>query len=108
LIETVHHKKNEVDITQHFVDFSKGQQEQWIASQMMHDMFIRECWARVEELGYLAFPQNTNSCFRFNKPCRFREACLMGSAKEIEMWLENYTMYSHWDFMDPSAEESET
>jgi len=106
VIETVHHLKGGSTIHQHYVEYSTGQQEQWVASQMMHEQFIRTAWARVEELGYLAFPQNTNSCFRFNKPCRWTMPCQMGSAFEIEKWLENNTIHSHWDFMNPDKEEA--
>jgi len=106
LIETVYNTKSKPQIFQHYVNFSKGQQEQWIASQMMHEQFIRTSWARVEELGYLAFPQNTGARTMY-APCPFLEACRMGSGREIEAWLESYTIYSHWDFTDPDKEESD-
>jgi hypothetical protein len=106
LIETVYNTKTKgPEITQHYVDFSSGQMEQWLVSQMMHEQFIRTAWSRIEELGYLAFPQNTDSCTSMGL-CPFRDACLMGSGREIDSWLENFTIYSHWDFMNPDEEES--
>jgi hypothetical protein len=105
LIETVYNTKTRgPEIHQHFVDFSNGQMEQWLASQMMHEQYIRSSWARVEELGYLAFPQNTAACTSMGL-CRFRDACLMGSGREIDSWLESSTIHSHWDFMSPEDEE---
>jgi hypothetical protein len=105
LIETVYNTKTKgPQIMQHFVDFSTGQMEQWIVSQMMHEQFIRTAWARIEELGYLAFPQNTGACTSMGL-CRFRDACLMGSGREIDSWLESFTIESHWDFMQPDKEE---
>jgi predicted RNA-binding Zn-ribbon protein involved in translation (DUF1610 family) len=105
LIETVYNTKTKgPQIMQHYVDFSTGQMEQWIASQMMHEQFIRTAWARVQELGYLAFPQNTAACTSMGL-CRFRDACLMGSGREIDSWLESFTIESHWDYMAPDKEE---
>ncbi len=107
LIETVFNTKTKgPEISQHYVDFSQGQMEQWIASQMMHEQFIRTAWARVEELGYLAFPQNTDACTAMGV-CGFLEACRMGSGREIDSWLDTYTIYSHWDFTDPDGEASD-
>jgi hypothetical protein len=107
VIETVYNTKTKGPIiTQNYVEFSSGQMEQWIASQMMHEQFIRTSWARVEELGYLAFPQNTAACTAMGL-CPYRDACLMGSGREIDRWLETSTIYSHWDFMNPDKEEGE-
>ncbi len=107
MIETVYNTKTQgPTITQHYVNFSKGQQEQWIASMMMERQMIQTMWSRVEELGYLAFPQRTNHCMQYG-PCGFLDACRSGSGFEIEEWLKNYTIESHWDFTDPDAEESD-
>jgi hypothetical protein len=107
LIETVYNTKTKgPEVFQHYVDFSNGQMDQWVASQMMYEQFIRTAWSRVKELGYLAFPQNTNACTAMGL-CPYRDACLMGSGREIDNWLDNYTIYSHWDFMDPDKEEAE-
>lgn len=108
LIETVYNTKNEgPEIFQHYVQFSRGQQQSWLASVMIENQLIRSMWARVDELGYLAFPQRTNACGDFGG-CGYREACLASSGWEIEQWMENYTMYSHWDFANPDGEESKT
>ena len=98
LIETVYNTKTKgPEIFQHYVTFSSGQQMQWLASVMMETQLIRSMWARVEELGYLAFPQRTNACSDFGG-CGYRQPCLASSGWEIEQWLENNTIYSHWVF----------
>lgn len=107
LIETVYNTKTKgPEITQHYVTYSKGQQEAWLASMMMEHSFIRMMWSRVEELGYLAFPQRTSSCQDFGG-CHFRDACRTGSGWELNTWLENNTIESHWDFTNPEGEESQ-
>ncbi len=104
LVETLYNTKNEgPKIFQTWKSFSEGQQEQWVASVMMERQMIQLMWSRVDELGYLAFPQRTDSCDRFGG-CDYREACLAGSGFEIEQWLENYTEESHWDFTNPEGE----
>ena len=106
LIETIYNTKNVGPLFfQTYVEFSKGQIIQWLASVMIEHQLIRSMWARVEELGYLAFPQRTDSCGDFGG-CMYRDACKSSSGWEIEQWLENYTVYSHWDFTDPDKEES--
>jgi hypothetical protein len=107
LIETVYNTKTlGPEITQTFVQFSKGQMEQWQASLMMEHQFIRTMWARLGELGYLAFPMRTSACTNYGG-CRFRDACRAGSGWEIDNWLKNYTIESHWDFANPEGEEAE-
>ena len=107
LIETVYNTKTKgPQILQHYVDFSSGQMEQWLVSQMMHEQFIRTSFARVKELGYLAFPQNTDACMAMGL-CPYHDACQMGSGREIDKWLESNTVYSHWDFTDPDKEVGE-
>ena len=71
---------------------------------MMERQMIQLMWSRVEELGYLAFPQRTHSCNDFGG-CGYREACLTGGGFELEQWLKNYTEESHWDFTNPDKEE---
>ena len=106
LIETVHNTKLKgPEISQFYISFTKGQQEQWIASRMMEHSVIHMYWSRVAELGFLAFPQRTSECSNFGG-CGFREACQSSSGREIENWLDNYTIESHWDFTDPGKEES--
>lgn len=106
LIEEIYNTKTQgPEITQQYVTYSTGQQEQWLASIMMERQFINTMWARVDELGYLAFPQRTSACGDFGG-CGFREACRAGSGWELENWLESYTIYSEWDFTDPEKEES--
>ena len=108
LIETIYNTKTEgPKFFQTYVQFSKGQITQWLASVMMEHQLMRSLYARVEELGYLAFPQRTDSCNDFNG-CWYREPCKSSSGWEIEQWLENNTVYSHWDFANPDKEESKT
>lgn len=107
LIETIYNTKSAgPDIFQTYVQFSAGQIEQWQASMMMERQFIQTCFARAEELGYLAFPMRTAACPDYGG-CRFRDACRSGSAWEIENWLKNYTIESHWDFTNPEEEVAE-
>lgn len=106
IIETVYNTKTRgPEITQQFVDYSKGQMEQWMLSEMMWEQFIQTCWNRIEELGYAAFPQNTNACTQMGL-CGFADACSLDSGRQIDRWLKNNTIYSHWDFMNPDKEES--
>ena len=106
IIETVYNTKDHgPEIFQNYVEFSKGQIIQWLASVMMERQMLQAMWARVDELGYLAFPQRTNNCMNFGR-CGFIDACKASSGWEIEQWLENYTVYSHWDFTNPDEEES--
>lgn len=105
LIETIYNTKTRgPEITQHFVEYTSGQQEAWLASRMMERSMIHMMWSRVEELGYLAFPQRTNACQDFGG-CPFRGACQTGSGWELEQWLQAETIHSEWDFMDPDKEE---
>jgi len=104
LIETLYNTKNVgPEIHQTYKTYSKGQQESWVASLMMERQMIQMMWSRVEELGYLAFPQRTNACGDFGG-CGYREACLAGSSFEVEAWLKNYTVEREWDFTNPSEE----
>lgn len=104
IFETVYNTKTiKAKISQHYVVYSKGQQEQWLASNMMERSMIQMMWARQEELGYLAFPQRTEACGDFSG-CLFRDACRTGGAHELNRWLEQNTVYSEWDFTDPSKE----
>lgn len=106
LIETIYNTKTQGPvITQTYKTYTEGQQMAWLASNMMERQFIQTMWARKEELGYLAFPQRTNACQDFGG-CHFRQACRASGAWEIEDWMENNTIYSHWDFTNPDAEES--
>ena len=106
LIETLYTTKTVgPEIHQTYVTYSPGQQEAWEASMMMERQLIMSMWARVEELGFLAFPMRTTACPAFGG-CPYREACRSSSGWEIEQWLENYTIYSHWDFTNPDLEES--
>lgn len=98
LIETLYNTKNQgPEITQHYVTYSRGQQAAWLASVMMERQFIQTSWSRIEELGYLAFPMRTSECSSFGG-CPYRDGCRSGSAFELNKWLENYTVESHWDF----------
>ncbi len=107
LIETVYNTKTKgPEITQHYVTFSPGQEVAWLASMMMERSFIQTMWSRVDELGYLAFPQRTSSCQDFGG-CHFRDACRTGGGWELNNWLENNTIESHWDFTNPEGEESQ-
>lgn len=106
LIETVYNTSTKgPEFFQHYFTYTEGQQEAWMASALIQTSIINSLWSRVDELGYLAFPQNTISCDDFGG-CSFREPCKASSAREIESWLENYTIYSHWDFTDPDKEEA--
>lgn len=105
LIETVYNTKTKgPEITQHYVTYTKGQQERWLASTMMNHSIIRHMWSRVDELGFLAFPQNTQACNDFGG-CHFRKACRTGGGWELNRWLEENTVYNHWDFTNPGEEE---
>ena len=104
LIETLYNTKNKgPEIHQTYKSFSQGQQESWVASVMMERQMIQTMWSRVDELGYLAFPQRTHACNDFGG-CGYREACLAGSGFEIEQWLKNYTEEREWDFTNPGGE----
>ena len=74
-----------------------------MASLMIEKQMVQLMWSRVEELGYLAFPQRTNACEDFGG-CGYREACLSGSAFEIEAYLKNDTVEKEWDFTSPDKE----
>jgi len=103
LIETLYNTETKgPEIHQTFKSFSQGQQESWMASLMMERQMIQLMWSRVEELGYLAFPQRTQACNDFGG-CGYREACLAGGSFEIEQWLKNYTEEQHWDFTNPDG-----
>lgn len=105
LIETLYNTKTKgPEIHQTWKSYSRGQQESWVASLMMERQITQLMWSRVEELGYLAFPQRTQACNDFGG-CGYREACLAGGGFELEQWLESYTEYSHWDFANPEGEE---
>jgi hypothetical protein len=57
---------------------------------------------RYYEAG--VFPMRTQACHDYGG-CYFREACKKSSWPMIERWLEANTVESHWDFMNPEAEE---
>lgn len=106
LIETVYNTKTRgPEITQHYVNYSKGQQIRWMGSMMMEHSMIRAMYARVPELGFLAFPQRTSACSDFGG-CHYRGACRTGSGWELEEWLKSETIESVWDFTNPDGEES--
>lgn len=50
------------------------------------------------------FPMRTGACHDFGG-CYFRDACKKSSWPMIERWLLANTNESHWDFMNPEAEE---
>ena len=108
LVETVYTAKGadkkEDLISQTFVTFSPGQQEQWIASVMMERQIIQTMFDRANAFGYLAFPQRTNACGDFGG-CGYRDACLSGSGFEIEEFLKAETVEHKWDFMNPDGED---
>lgn len=107
IFETVYNTKTQgPKISQHYVTYSKGQQEQWLASNMMERSMITMMWARQPELGYLAFPQRTEACGDFGG-CMFRDACRTGGAWELNKWLDENTIYSEWDFTNPGSEAAE-
>lgn len=109
LVETLYNTKTVgPEIHQHHFTYTKGQQEAWIISLMIERQMIAAMWARVDELGYLAFPQRTQACQDFGG-CPYYNLCEENgsSGYQMEKWLENYTIESHWDFADPDAEESE-
>jgi len=107
LVETLYNTKNiGPKIFQTYKSFSLGQQEQWVASVMMERQMIQLMWSRVDELGYLAFPQRTGACDSYGG-CDYREACKSGSAFEIEQFLKNETDYRHWDFTNPDGEKGD-
>lgn len=98
LIETVYNTSTKgPEISQTLVSFSPGQLAAWQQSIAHERASILSYWNRAPEEGYLAFPQRTTACQDFGG-CRYVEACRSGSAKELEAWLRNYTVYSHWDF----------
>ncbi len=104
LVETLYNTKTiGPEIHQTYKTYSQGQQEQWLASVMIERQMLQLMWSRIEELGYLAFPQRTDACDQYGG-CDYRDACLSGSGFELEAWLENYTEYSHWDFSNPDEE----
>jgi hypothetical protein len=107
MIETVYNtKKVGPEIHQFYVEYTKGQQEQWEASRMIERQFIMTMYNRVEELGYLAFPQRTNHCPAYGG-CAFKDPCKSSSAYEIEKWLDDHTEEHHWDFFSAHSEEGE-
>lgn len=104
IIETVYNTKSQKPkIIQTYKTYSKGQQEQWLASNMMERSMIQMMWARKDELGYLAFPQRTEACGDFGG-CGYRDACRTGGEYELNKWLESNTIYSEWDFANPGME----
>jgi hypothetical protein len=104
LVEVLYNTKNEGPIIkQQRISRTPGALTQWEASMYWEHRFIRMMFAAREEMGYLAFPQRTNHCGQYSG-CAFRQACEEESGKDIEKWLENYTLYSHWDFTDPDKE----
>jgi hypothetical protein len=106
LIETIYNTKTiGPKIFQTVVEFTTGQQEAWLASVMIERQMIELLWSRVEELGYLAFPQRTNACGDYGG-CRFRDACRSSNGFQVDTWLDVNTIHSEWDFMDPDKEES--
>lgn len=106
LIETIYNTKSTGPaIYQHYVTFTPQQIDAWKHSMMIEHQQIRTMWSRVEELGYLAFPQRTSACDDFGG-CSFRDACRTSSPFELERWIENYTIESHWDFTDPEGEDA--
>ena len=107
LIEQVYNTKRQgPDISQIAIEMSAGAIEQWIASQMMWDSFIRTAYSRVGELGYLAFPQNTEHCTQYGL-CKFYGACQESSGKLIDKWLEAFTVEKVWDFTNPDGDDDE-
>lgn len=52
----------------------------------------------------MTFPMRTQACHDYGG-CYFREACRKSSWAMVERWLEEKTTESHWDFMNPEAEE---
>jgi hypothetical protein len=104
LVEVLYNTKTEGPIIkQRLITRTAGAIEQWQASMFWEHRFIRMMFAAREEMGYLAFPQRTNHCGQYSG-CAFRDACQEDSGKDIDKWLENYTIYSHWDFTDPDKE----
>ena len=106
MVEVLYNTKNEGPIIkQQLITRSPGSITQWEASMYWEHRFIRMMFAAKEEMGYLAFPQRTNHCSQYSG-CAFQDACQSESGADIEKWLENYTLYSHWDFTDPDKETS--
>jgi hypothetical protein len=104
LVEVLYNTKSEGPIIkQQIITRSPGAIKQWEASMYWEHRFIRQMFAAREEMGFLAFPQRTNHCSQYSG-CAFRAACQEDSGKDIETWLENYTIHSHWDFTDPDKE----
>ena len=59
-------------------------------------------WDRACREG--TWPMRTTACGDYGG-CYFRECCNSGSWASIENWLENKTIYSVWDPMNPDKEE---
>jgi len=72
------------------------------------DRWTETVEAEIEEIDnyYKAdhFPMRTGACHDFGG-CYFRDACKKSSWPMIERWLLANTTESHWDFMNPEAEE---
>lgn len=101
LIEIVYNTKTKgPEIKQIYIEYTEGQQQQWLASVMVERQMINLMWSRVDELGYLAFPQRTSRCTDYGG-CPYVEACKCSSGKELENWLKQNTVESHWDFTNP-------
>ncbi len=105
LIETVYNVTNiGPKIDQFFTTRNDNHIQQWIFSIEREIEQMHENHARIDELGYLAFPMRTASCHYFSG-CMFRECCTESSGRSMDDWLEHNTVHSIWDFMNPDAEE---
>jgi len=104
IIELVHNTKTiNANFDQAPITRSPGQITQWLSSLERELDDIERNVALVEDLGYLAFPQRSDSCKDFGG-CFWLDACSKDGAYMIDRWIENETVYSEWDFMAPKKE----
>lgn len=87
-----------------FHDFLTTRGPQAIREWLEETQYEIEEARRHEQDGI--FPKRTTACNDYGG-CPFREACNMGSWRARENWLEQRTVYSHWDPMNPEEEAEE-
>jgi hypothetical protein len=99
IIQVIYNTKNIGPEHHQFISTrSPAHIEEWQANVEREATIIDQ---HTEE-GY--FPMRTTGCNDFNG-CYYRDCCALSSWKMRDKWLESHTVESHWDFMNPDAEE---
>lgn len=104
LLEVVYNTKTKGPEFHYFPSArSPGHVETWKASVVSTLEVLEKMMVDLSTRGLLAFPMHTVACNDYGG-CFYREACRKEFGAQSLSWLEDNTVESIWDFMNPDDE----